>query len=140
MSFSDLGRCRAGLSRRTDCGYFDKPCEYFTDMKEDETTKQEVAPTPEPQAEAKPTTKVCKKCGREKPLTEFPMGRWGNPIDTCRDCRFPKIQGKRNSYKTPAPIPTPLLKISAYSDQELLDELKARGWSGTLEKKISINL
>ena len=137
--FSDLGRCRNGSARRTDVGYFDKPCEHFTDMKENETTKQEAPATPEPKQEAQPETKVCKRCGQEKPLADFPEGRWGKQ-DICRDCRYPK-SGKHRNYKTPTPaVPVPLLKISAYSDQELLDELKARGWSGTLERKITYDL
>lgn len=32
-------------------------------------------------------TKVCKVCGRELPETDFPMGRYGIRIGTCKECR-----------------------------------------------------
>lgn len=32
-------------------------------------------------------TKTCKVCGRELPLTEFPVTRSGSRFDTCRECR-----------------------------------------------------
>lgn len=32
-------------------------------------------------------TKICKVCGRELPETDFPMGRYGIRIATCKECR-----------------------------------------------------
>lgn len=32
-------------------------------------------------------TKICKVCGRELPETDFPMGRYGVRIGTCKECR-----------------------------------------------------
>lgn len=32
-------------------------------------------------------TKICKACGRELPETDFPMGRYGVRIGTCKECR-----------------------------------------------------
>lgn len=32
-------------------------------------------------------TKICKVCGRELPGTDFPMGRYGIRIGTCKECR-----------------------------------------------------
>lgn len=32
-------------------------------------------------------TKVCKVCERELPETDFPIGRGGIRIGTCRECR-----------------------------------------------------
>lgn len=31
--------------------------------------------------------KTCKVCGRELPETDFPMGRYGVRIGTCKECR-----------------------------------------------------
>lgn len=32
-------------------------------------------------------TKVCRICGRELPLNEFPLSRCGNHASVCRECR-----------------------------------------------------
>lgn len=31
-------------------------------------------------------TKKCKECGRELPITEFMMTRWGKYTDVCKVC------------------------------------------------------
>lgn len=32
-------------------------------------------------------TKTCKVCGRELPLTDFPVGKGGGRIGVCKECR-----------------------------------------------------
>ena len=103
-------------------------------MKENEAKKQEAAPTAEPQVEAKPATKVCKKCGQEKPLTEFPMGRWGKPLDTCKECRYKPGKGKGEKANRG--------EITKFTDEALIAELRVRGYKGTLivNKPVTIDL
>ncbi len=35
-------------------------------------------------------TKKCKECGRELPVTEFRMTRWGSYDSACRECTSKK--------------------------------------------------
>lgn len=37
-------------------------------------------------------TKKCKECGRELPITEFMMTRWGVYSDVCKEC----VKDKKN--------------------------------------------
>lgn len=40
-------------------------------------------------------TKTCKDCGRELPLADFSLNRWGTRNDTCRECKAEKFRGTR---------------------------------------------
>jgi len=43
-------------------------------------------------------TKVCKKCGRELPMTEFRIHKSGFVLNQCKDCE--RISAKARSKKT----------------------------------------
>lgn len=59
-------------------------------------------------------TKVCKVCGRELPETDFPMGRYGIRIGTCKECRTAALRQTKAAKRArvgggvkPLPFPTP---------------------------------
>ena len=83
--------------------------------------------------------RVCKKCGRELPLEQFVKNKHGY-TSICKECRYgKKKEPKRRNYygMTQKPL---AVSIETYSDQQLLAELKARGWSGTLTKQMNYEL
>ena len=66
-------------------------------------------------------TKKCKCCGKELPLSHF--SRRGTGYRTiCMECE------KRESGATD--------KFKDFTSRELIDELKARGYEGQLQKKV----
>jgi hypothetical protein len=105
-----------------------------------------------------PKTKVCKRCGRELPLHEF--GRHARTADGlqmyCRQCNSDamkrtrlkkaalKAEEKAQAQETAEETYTPRFKdarpIIVFTNQELLDEIKRRGYTGYLKHVEEISL
>lgn len=89
-------------------------------------------------------TKICKKCGKELPLDKFYKNK--SQKDGlgyyCKDC----INAYKSSRKANADGWGKLTKVFANPDlakfksRELIEELKARGYKGTLTYKQVITL
>lgn len=153
--FSDLGRCRNGAVRRSDVGFFQKACDKFlpTPPKEDnqETTKQQEPMEKEtktaPAETEAPKTKTCRECGRELPLDQFSKNRNGI-LHVCKDCMKTKRakaaeKGQQiGRYKTPErrPSETFVSALTPLGDTALIEELKKRGYTGTLTKTLTVEL
>ena len=154
--FSDVGRCRiCATSKREYVGFFADACPLFT--------REPEQPAPETKKEMEketPTTKVCKKCGRELPLEQFHKNRWGY-TKVCKECKAgktsDKVKGPVQEYKLRKADPKPekpkrapltpeeveahkqdaLLGIlRTATDQQLAAELTRRGYKGRLTKTI----
>lgn len=103
------------------------------------------------------TTKVCKECGRELPVEMF--GKHFRTKDgfqpLCRDCRSAKVKGKTQkreveeetrvvidgekvSKELDAIASRVQRSISSALDQELVDELRARGWDVKCTRTIEL--
>ena len=152
--FSDLGRCRNGSTRRSDVGYFQKACPKGEPRVQEPKKIEQENPKIEhtmSEIEQTPTTKVCKCCGRELPLDQFSKNRWGY-TNLCKDCMASKKAGKAPAaQKAPKPQPKeekpageapaastakPKRNYLHYvSDEQLVAELKRRGYKGTIEMK-----
>ena len=145
--FSDLGRCRNGAARRSDVGFFQKACDKFEPIQQ--PTKQEpMAETKSAPAETEAQkTKTCRECGRELPLDQFSKNRNGI-LHVCKDCmktKRAKAAEKGNQpgrYKMPErrPSETFVSALTPLSDTALIDELKKRGYTGTLTKILTVEL
>lgn len=85
------------------------------------------------------TVKVYKKCGRELPIGAFGKVKDGvNPV--CKDCRN---AAQRENYKRTREMAQKAKvenALSCYTPRELIDELRARGYKGTLTYTHKIEL
>lgn len=131
---------RAGgscVERRKDVGYLWTACAQFT------------TETPKPQdtmEKTTPTTKVCKKCGRELPAEAF--NRHAKSRDGlqpyCRECQHEtakagaaKAGRPKKAQQAPAPtIPNP--SVTEIPDHDLSQELRRRGYDVKCSKTIEL--
>lgn len=84
-------------------------------------------------------TKICKRCGIEKPVSEFhKTSRNKDGLnDWCKDCaceyqriQFAKKQAKKRLEKEITLYGNP--ELAKFQPRELIKELQARGYSGEL--------
>lgn len=113
-----------------------------------------------PKVKNDPETKHCPKCGRDLPRSAFyaKLEAKDGLQSWCKECANPK---KKKPSKTEAepmntqtPTPAPVLNegiatvktsqivspFNAFKDQELADELRARGYDVTASKTVTIQL
>lgn len=93
-------------------------------------------------------TQVCKECGRTLPLEDFQRRRNGNVDNVCKACRAEKarigIARKKAEVLKDHGTETPVVwfeegaaqfgAITDFSDAALLEELRRRGYKGTITK------
>ena len=102
------------------------------------------------------TTKVCAKCGRELPVENFGHTKKNkNGLKSyCKDCenencrkyrakRYGQPKKERKSKTLDVPVindllPQPVPTISTFTDDALIEELRHRGWHGTITKETVI--
>ena len=102
---------------------------------------------PAPAETEAPKTKTCRECGRELPLDQFSKNRNGS-LHVCKDCMKAKRakaaeKGQQiGRYKTPErrPSETFVSALTPLGDTALIEELKKRGYTGTLTKTITVEL
>lgn len=82
-------------------------------------------------------TKICRICGEEKPISDFPKHhQCKDGIDTrCKCCANAYNKAKREKQKRGG---NP--KLADISPRELIEELRFRGYKGTLEYTKTITL
>lgn len=81
-------------------------------------------------------TKVCKVCGKELPIDQFrpnPKCKDGH-LDTCYECLNNKIK-ETNKRKEEVDVTK---ELHLYADEELVQELRERGWEVKCTKTISL--
>lgn len=77
-------------------------------------------------------TKICSKCGRELPISEFYKNKQANDGLTCR-CRSCQKEANRVTQEKKFKKMLSGNGLSAYTPRELMQELFNRGYRGTLE-------
>lgn len=87
-------------------------------------------------------TKICKKCGRELPLEAF--GKHSSEADglyrTCKKCTNAYIREKKANRQLGGVNADSNPDLAIFTTKALLDEIKARGYRGTLEYRKTITL
>lgn len=92
-------------------------------------------------------TKVCKICGKQKEVTEFYLMRNGNPEPKCKECKNERARMQRRVKKDSeniafrsVPEPKGTSDLARFKPCELIDELRKRGYKGTLSFTQKIEL
>lgn len=78
-------------------------------------------------------TKVCKVCGKELPITEFrktPI--CPNGVNTCNKCSVRKRAENKERKEVFEGGGKTDTELSRFTPRELIEELKMRGYKGTL--------
>lgn len=78
-------------------------------------------------------TKICRICGEEKPITDFPKHHQckGGYDTRCKCCANARQKANYHARKkTPKGGGNP--KLADIAPRELIEELKYRGYTGTL--------
>lgn len=86
-------------------------------------------------------TKICRVCGEEKPISDFPKySRSTDGYDTrCKCCVNARQKANYHARKiTPKGGGNPAL--ADFTPRELIEELRTRGYKGTLEFTKTITL
>lgn len=73
-------------------------------------------------------TMICKECGRTLPETAFKTTRWGTKAGICTECANTKRKANVKKEITDARM----LRLRDFTPRELMEELAARGYKGTL--------
>ena len=154
--FKDDARC---LLSRKDVGWFQKPCNKFQTPDQPPLTEHKLhifsAKDYQPDSKKKDMekeqkaaqTKVCSKCGRELPVENFTRGRFGS-TSLCKECKAeimrtnakkkePKVEIRVAEYDTKQGAKS---MLGLVTDEQLMMELQARGYSGTLSKTVKFDL
>ncbi len=125
------GKALCGLTMK-EVGFLEvKPC-YEAQTQKTETKMEENNET---------KTKVCKRCGRELPLHEFSRhARTADGLQVyCRDCCKEAMKKTRRG-KVQKDIERATYGLSSFSDDELINELRRRGFSGYLKQVVEISV
>ena len=101
---------------RKDVGYFQASCGEFEPYKKEEMEE-----------------KTCKGCGRTLPIDQFARNAAG-PTGFCKECMSAKRKRK------PANIEQSVVGVAGLSDEDLVNELRRRGFAGKLTKKIEFEV
>lgn len=158
--YAGNGKCRKNKNGTT------SPLKVADELKCFEQAEPEKPVLPE----ETPAMKVCKGCGRELPLDAFWRNRQGvtgyckdcmkakhaqaaakreQGYKECENKMLEQIFGKkeektlseaRQSFQEELDRVAPVKSIKAFSDEELVEELRSRGYSGTLTKSETLNV
>lgn len=86
-------------------------------------------------------TKTCKVCGRELPLTDFRLGRWGARLHTCNECVNEKRAQTRYEHLQMGGKTTPLSDpdFDGKEPREVIDLMsRAKHWLETRGYSIAL--
>lgn len=79
-------------------------------------------------------TKVCSRCGRELPLTEFSKNAQcrGGHSGVCKKCKTEQMRVYRRNLREKARLYDERGGLKGYTPRDLMLELKRRGYEGVL--------
>lgn len=116
LFFSDGGGCRNSKSKRREVGYFQKAC---NEGKPVETVSSILVPV------------------KQEEIVKEDMKKEELSPSTEKGTKEPKVRKARRSKKIVEPVVEKVtIKVADLSDEELIEELKARGFKGKLTRTV----
>jgi len=76
---------------------------------------------------------TCKECGRVLPETAFKATRWGGRASVCTACATAKRKSNSTAKHEMDVNEAKAMRLRDFTPRELMQELAARGYVGTLE-------
>lgn len=80
---------------------------------------------------------TCKECGRVLPETAFKATRWGRRASVCTKCATAKRKSNSTIKHEKTVNDAKAMRLRDFTPRELMDELAARGYKGTLTYTIT---
>lgn len=78
--------------------------------------------------------KVCSRCGRDLPLSEFPKNTTcrGGHSGVCKKCKVEQMRDYRRNLAEKARLYDERGGLESYTPRQLMEELARRGYRGSL--------
>lgn len=80
---------------------------------------------------------TCKECGRTLPETAFKTTRWGTKAGVCTECATAKRKLATDNKRIKEVTDARTMRLRDFTPRELMEELAARGYKGTLTYTIT---
>ena len=71
-------------------------------------------------------TRICKRCGRELPIENFKVSRWGGRVEVCTECANQKRIDNKVKKQQEAELQKAKAESAAMNRRQILEQFKPR--------------
>ena len=145
MNTYDKAKCSTCAFFNGENGYCRKLGKDVNPLQMEDCTKYIATESVSSHEPERPTTKVCKDCGRELPLDAFGFHKSGVRKCVCRECQGRRLKAARDAKiaknaKKLAPSAKQLAPNANLTDAQMVALLREHGWVVTCTRTITEEL